>query len=85
MNKHVDAQIRRSFNAPGDLTEEIREACDNVAYPFRKLALDVAERLPPSREINLALRHLEEAMDWTLKAIVRYPAGSTPSTSKDSD
>ena len=48
----------------GPKHERVREAC-------HRLALDLIELAPPSRELSLALTSLEEAMMWANAAIAR--------------
>jgi len=72
MTKSQESQIRRAFTLQS-LTEAERDTCEALVYAHRSLALRVAEVCPQSRECNLALRCLEEACDWSKKAVVRYP------------
>lgn len=44
------------------------EALQDVSWPFRKLAFQMAENLPPGPEVSAALRKLLEAKDCAVRA-----------------
>lgn len=59
-----------SYHRPKDL--ETGDRCQRIRASCKNLAIFLAENCPDSRELNSALKSLEEAQSWAIAAIVRH-------------
>jgi len=76
-----NAEIERRFNYHKPKTEAVSLRCDEVRTACRRLAWELVDKCPDSRELSLALTKLEETMMHAISAIVRnQPDGPNPSS-----
>lgn len=55
-------RIDRDISVPPSLTSDQELRKQKVRYWCRQLAHDLIDRMNPSRELSMALTHIEEAM-----------------------
>jgi hypothetical protein len=65
-----DLENRFTYHAPMNSTT--RTAYHNIRGNARMLALLLNEECPDSRELSLAITHLEEMVFWANAAIARH-------------
>ncbi len=88
--KLTPAQERRLYEAFGvhPISPAQYAAVAEVGDLARSLAEHYFSVCPSSRELNLAMRQLEESAHWAAAAIVRYPrepAGAAPAKRRDEE
>lgn len=77
MPKDYQAQIENNFKYHAPTPEQI-PMYEEVRDRAKELALFYVSQCPDSRELSLALTHLEEAVMWANAAIARNPVGDGP-------
>lgn len=73
MNIPDPAELAARFTDPQPLTAVQAAMCREVRDRARRFCYRLSEMCPPSREMSLALTHLETAVQWATTAIGRAP------------
>ena len=71
IGEKVAAQIENVFSYHKPANEEVAARCQEVRDAFKLYATYVAKKVPESRELSLALTHLELASMESIAGIVR--------------
>ncbi len=71
MPAHQINEINRRFDFVNDLVPEQTKACITVRKATKQLAKTITRNTPICREQSLAITKLEEALHFTIAAIVR--------------
>lgn len=77
MNYEIDWNFRYHAPTPDQISkyEELREA-------FKRLAKEIEQKCPASRERSIAMTNFETAMFWANASIARHPVADSENESR---